>query len=431
MDEKLEKAGFFGKCLLYIRMLGPGLITGASDDDPGGIGTYSQTGAQFGYAQLWTALFTAPLMIAVQEACARIAMQTGNGLAGTIKQHYPRWLLYACILLLCIANTVNIGADLGAMAASVQMLLGFPFVLWLAVIALISILLQVFISYRLYARILRYLTFTLLSYIFVALVVPQDWGAVLRHTFIPTIQFTGAYWLNLVAILGTTISPYLFFWQADQEIEEEIAHGKITMQSRRGVSRGDLKRMRYDVAVGMILSNLVTWFIIITAASTLYRSGNMHIDTAVEAAQALRPIAGNFAYLLFAAGIIGTGFLVVPILAGSTAYAVAESFDWCEGLFLKFLQAPGFYAIIILSTVVGALLNIIGISPIRALYYSAAVNGIIAPPLLVIIMLIAGNRNIMGQRASGPLSKTLGWIATMLMSLAAIGLFLNIRSAFR
>lgn len=428
-EKKLEhSSGPWEKLKIYLKALGPGLITGASDDDPSGIGTYSQTGAQFGYAQLWTALFAFPLMTAVQEICARIALQTGSGLADALRKHYPRSVLYFCVGLLFIANTINLGADLGAMAAAAQLLIGLPHLVWLLAITLISVILEIFVAYKRYARVLRYLTLSLFAYFLVPLVSHQDWGQALRDTVIPTIQFNRPYLLNLVAILGTTISPYLFFWQASQEIEEEIDEGKKTVRSRKGVSDVELKWMRTDVFAGMLLSNVVMWFIIATTASTLFQHGVKNVDSATKAAEALRPIAGEFAYLLFAVGIIGTGLLAVPILAGSAAYAVAETFKLRRGLYLQLRQAPGFYGIIAFSTALGFLMNFIGINPIQALYYTAVLNGVIAPPLLVIIMLIGSNRAIMKSKVNGRLSNILGWITTIVISIAALALLLSLVS---
>ena len=392
-EKELRQNGWQGRVLVYLKSLGPGLITGASDDDPSGIGTYSQTGAQFGYAQLWMAIFTFPLMTAVQEMCARIALHTGRGLADIIREYYPKAILYISVLLLFIANTINIGADLGAMADSGQSLLSIPFWIWLVAFTLLIIVLQIFVSYKQYARLLRFLTFSLFTYVLVAFVVSQEWRQVLYSTIIPTIQFNKDYMLNLVAVLGTTISPYLFFWQAAQEVEEEIDSGKTTKDTRKGVSRTELKWMRTDVMSGMLVSNLVMWFIIITTASTLFRSGINDIDSASKAAQALRPIAGRFASVLFAAGIVGTGLLAVPILAGSSAYAIAETLRWREGLYLKLRQAWGFYGVIAFSTILGAAMNFVGINPIKALYYTAVINGLVAPPLLWLIMLIGNNRD--------------------------------------
>ena len=425
-EKEMRRSGPFGKLKVYLKALGPGLVTGASDDDPSGIGTYSQTGAQFGYAQLWTAPFTFPLMAVTQEICARIALHTGCGLADLIRRHYPKPVLYVCVWLLFVANTVNLGADLGAMAASGQLLLDLPFQVWLVGITFISTTLQIFVNYKRYARVLRYLTLSLFAHVLVAFVSPQDWGQISRNTLIPTVQLSRDYLLNLVAILGTTISPYLFFWQASQEIEEKIDEGKTTAKARKGVTRVELKWMRTDVISGMLLSNLVMWFIIATAGSTLFSKGMTDIDSAPKAAEALKPIAGDFAYLLFAAGIIGTGLLAVPILAGSAAYAIAETLKLREGLYLKLRQAPGFYGVILFSTLIGFALNLTGINPIRALYYAAVLNGIIAPPLLVMIMLIGNNQKIMKDKVNGRISSAVGWITAILMAIAAAGLLLSL-----
>ncbi len=425
-EQESQQSGPLGKVKVFLKVLGPGLITGASDDDPSGIGTYSQTGAQFGYAQLWTALFTFPLMAVVQEICGRIALQTGAGLAENIRKNYPKPVLYFCVLLLVIANTINIGADLGAMAASGQLILNLPFFVWLIGMTLLIIALQVFIDYKRYTQFLRLLTLSLFAYILVVFVVPVDWGQALRSTVIPTFQFNHDYILNIAAILGTTISPYLFFWQAGQEVEEQIDEGKTTPQSRKGTTRVDIKWMRADVISGMFLSNVVMWFIIVTTAATLNSQGIHTIDSAAKAAEALKPIAGPFATILFAAGIIGTGSLAVPILAGSSAYAVAETFQINEGLYLKLRQARGFYAVIIIATLVGAAINFLGINPIQALYYSAVLNGVAAPPLMIMIMLISNNGKIMEDKRNGIWSNVVGWVATVAMSAAAVAVLLTL-----
>jgi len=424
-ETQFRQSGVWGKVKIFFNNLGPGLITGASDDDPSGIGAYSQTGAQFGYAQLWTAIFTFPLMAAIQEICARMALETGSGLAEVISQYYPKPVLYGCVLLLFVANTINLGADLGAMSAAGQLLVPLPFLVWLVGITGLTVGLEIFVEYRRYARLLRFLTLSLFAYVLTAFVVRQDWGQVLYRTVIPTFPFNRAYLMNLVAVLGTTISPYLFFWQASQEVEEEIDEGKLTPLARRGVSKAELKWMRTDVVAGMFFSNVVMWFIIVTAAATLYRNGVTDIDSATKAAEALRPLAGPFAFLLFAAGIVGTGLLAAPILAGSAAYAVAETFKWPESLALKLKQAPGFYGVIALATVIGAAMNLLGVNPVKALYYSAILNGLVAPPLLIMLMLMSNNRRIMRARINGRLSNLLGWITTLAMTAAAVALLVS------
>lgn len=417
--EKLKK---------LFKVIGPGFITGASDDDPSGIGTYSQTGAQFGYTQLWTALFSYPFMTVIQEMCGRIGMVTGKGLAGIIKRHYPRWILYFSVLLLVIANTINIGADLGAMASSGQMLLGVPFIFWLLTMTVASLILQVLVPYPQYARFLKYLTLALFAYIITAFIVKQPWHSVLKATFIPSFSFSKPYLLNIVAILGTTISPYLFFWQANEEVEQEIEEHKIEAigQGRPKINKCDIRDMRIDTMVGMLFSNLVMYFIIVTVASTLGVHNIRNIETATQAAQALKPLAGDFAFLLFAAGIIGTGFLAVPILAGSASYAVAETFGWDEGLGKKFNEARGFYGVIIACTLIGLLVNFTSIPPFKMLYYTAIFNGLCAPPLMIIIMLISNNQKIMGKYTNSGFSNAMGWIITILMTIAAIAVLLTI-----
>jgi len=406
---------------------GPGFITGASDDDPSGIATYSQTGAQFGYTQLWTALFSFPFMTVIQEMCGRIGMVTGKGLSGVIATNYSKKILYFSILLLLIANTINIGADLGAMASSAQLLIPAPFIILLLTITALSLILEVFVSYKVYSKMLKYLTFSLFSYIIVAFVVKQDWSKILSATFIPTISFNRDYFLNIVAILGTTISPYLFFWQSDEEVEEEVEFHKIRAMGKGvpKITKIDVRDMRIDTIVGMFFSNLVMFFIIVTTASTLGAIGITNINTATDAAEALRPIAGNFTFFLFAAGVIGTGLLAVPVLSGSASYAISEAFGWKEGLSRKFKQAHGFYGIITIATLLGLLVNFTNIPPFRILYYTAVLNGIVAPPLMVLILLISNNPKIMGKYTSNTFSNIAGWAITLVMTFAAFALLLS------
>lgn len=408
----------------WLKKIGPGFITGASDDDPSGIATYSQTGAQFGYGQLWVALFSFPFMAFIQEMCGRIGMVTGKGLALVIKKHYTKPLLYGAVGLLFIANTINIGADLGAMAAAGQLLLGIPFVVWLIGITLITVVLEVFVPYPTYAKFLKYLTLSLFAYVATVFVIKQDWAAIAWATFIPSIQFSKAYLLNIVALLGTTISPYLFFWQADEEVEEEVAEHKLKAmgKGKPNINRRDIRSMRIDTVIGMLFSNLVMFFIIVTVASTLGANGIHSIETADQAASALRPFAGDLAFLLFAAGIIGTGLLAVPILAGSASYALAETLNWKASLSKKFSQAHGFYIVIILATLLGVLVNFTPIKPFQMLYYTAILNGVCAPPLMVLILLIGNNKKIMGEYSNSKSSNILGWTITVIMSIAAIAL---------
>lgn len=406
------------------KFLGPGFITGASDDDPSGIATYSQTGALFGFGQLWTAPFSFPLMTAVQEMCGRIGLVTGKGLAGVIKTHYSKKVLYFSVTLLVIANTINIGADLGAMAASAQLLFGFPFIFWLLFMVVTTLLLEVLVSYKTYSKYLKYLTLALFSYVATAFVVKVDWRTVFLSTVFPHLELSKTYLLNIVAILGTTISPYLFFWQASEEVEEEVAHHKLRAMGagQPKVTPKDVSRLRLDTIIGMFFSNLIMWFIIIATGATLFPRGISTIQSVSDAAMALRPFAGDFAFFLFALGIIGTGLLAVPILCGSAAYAVSESFGWKEGLYLKIKKAHGFYGVITIATLIGVLINFIGISPIAALYYTAIINGIIAPPLLLIILLISNNKKIMGERVNNGLVNILGVATVAVMSIAALAL---------
>ncbi|MBI2074360.1 MAG: divalent metal cation transporter [Candidatus Levybacteria bacterium] len=412
----------------FFKTLGPGFITGASDDDPSGIATYSQTGALFGFQQAWTAPFSFPFMVVVQEMCGRIGLVTGRGLAGVIRQHYSKKLLYPTVLLLFVANTINIGADLGAMAASAELIFGLPFFFWLFVTVFLTLTLEILVSYKNYSRYLRYLTFALFSYILAAFFIKIDWVHVLRATIIPNIQFTNTYLINIVAVLGTTISPYLFFWQASEEVEEEVAHHKLRQMGAGNpkVTPKDITRLRIDTVIGMFFSNLIMWFIIVTTGATLFPAGIHTINSASQAALALRPFAGDFAFVLFALGIIGTGLLAVPILAGSASYAVSEAFGWKEGLYRKLFKAPGFYGVIAIATLIGFFINFIGINPISTLYYTAVINGIIAPPLLIIILIVANNRGVMGKRVNGITSNILGIFVTLLMSVAGILLLLNL-----
>ncbi len=410
-----------------LKVIGPGFITGSADDDPSGIATYSQTGALFGFNQLWVALYSFPFMTAVQEACGRIGIVTGKGLAGVIRKYYSRPLLYFCIGILLLANTVNIGADLGAMASSAQLLLGLPFSLWLIIMVVITLLLEVFVSYRVYARVLKYFAFSLFSYVIVAFILKQDWSKIFYATFTPSFVLSKNYIINLAALLGTTISPYLFFWQADEEVEEEVVEHKLVMMGRGvpKVSRGDIKKMRFDTSIGMFFSQATMFFIIISAASTLGIHGIMNIQTADQAAEALRPLAGDFTFLLFALGIVGIGLLAVPVLAGSASYAIAEAFGWKEGLYRKFKQAHGFYGVITIATLLGLLINFSPLKPFQVLYYTAVLNGICAPPLLAMIFIIGNNKEIMGKYTNSLLSNLAGALITTVMAVVAIIVILS------
>lgn len=411
------------------RVLGPGLITGASDDDPSGIGTYAVAGASLGFAMLWTALFTFPLMSAVQNVCARIGMVSGTGLAGVLRQHYPRPILYGAVALLSVANTINVGADLGAIADALHLVVGVDAIWLVAPIAASVLALQILGSYRLIARVFKWLTLALFAYAVEAFVVRPDLAATLRASLVPTFSFEPLYVTTLVAILGTTISPYLFFWQSSEEVEEEIDMGRTTPESRRGASPAEIRHSVIDVNVGMGISNLIMYFVILVTAVTLFAAGRTDISSAADAAEALRPLAGDFATVLFAAGMIGAGILAVPILSGSAAYAVAEAFGWRYGLAERWETAKPFYGAIVLSTLVGVLLNFSGVQSIDALYWTAVLNGVVAPPVLVLVMLAARNRRVMGEQTIGPLLTVLGWTAAACMFLALAGLVVSIGRA--
>lgn len=406
----------------YWHALGPGLTTGASDDDPSGIATYSQAGAQHGFGFLWLAPLTFPLMSVVQEMCARIGMVTGRGLAGNIRIHFSRRMLRFVTLLLFAANAFNIGADLGAMAKAVQLLRpSFSFG-WLVVgFAVLSLLLQVLMPYAKYARYLKWLALVLLSYIVSAILAKIDWSEAVRATFVPELTFNRDSLLLVCAILGTTISPYLFFWQTSQEVEEEILEGKTTLRERRSATApAQIKRMRIDVWSGMFLSNLVMFFIIAVCGWVLFPHGITNITSAAQAAEALRPFAGDATYYLFAIGIIGTGMLAIPVLAGSSSYAVSESLKWKGSLHSQLKQAHAFYGVIIISMMVGLGLNFVGIDPIKALIYSAAANGIVAPFVLFFIVKLSSNRKLMGHWTNHRSTTYIGWLTTLLMAAAGI-----------
>lgn len=406
----------------YWHMLGPGLTTGASDDDPSGIATYSQTGAQFGYQFLWLSLWTFPLMAMVQEMCARIGLVTGRGLAHNIRVHFSKKVLHICTVLLFAANTFNIGANLGAMAKGVQLLNpSLNFSLLVVGFAIFSLLLQIFTPYVRYARYLKWLALILLSYILSAILANLNWGDIAQQAIIPNFSFTKEHILILCAVLGTTISPYLFFWQTSQEVEEQILQGKTTVHQRRGYTDPkDIKSMRIDVWVGMLLSNVVMFFIIAACGGILFPNGITEITSAAQAAEALRPFAGDATYFLFAIGIIGTGLLAIPVLAGASSYALAESFNWKEGLYRNLQQAYAFYGVIIISMLVGLAINFIGIDPIKALIYSAVANGLVAPVILLMIVLISSNKKVMGHWRNKPHVTVVGWIVFGLMAIAGL-----------
>ncbi|HUC79237.1 MAG TPA: Nramp family divalent metal transporter [Candidatus Saccharimonadales bacterium] len=405
----------------YWYTLGPGLTTGASDDDPSGIASYSQAGAQYGLGLLWMAAFTFPLMAVVQEMCARIGLVTGRGLAGNIRKHFGKKVLYVSTILLFAANTFNIGADIGAMAKAVQLLSPrINFSLLTIGFSILILLLQVLTPYVKYAKYLKWLALVLFVYIASAILAHPNWSSIAHHSIIPHITFSKNQILIICALLGTTITPYLFFWQTSQEIDEEIAAGETTIAERVGSSKTQIKSMRVDVWSGMFISNLVMFFIIAACGSILFSHGITNITSAAQAAQALRPFAGNATYLLFAIGIIGTGLLAIPVMAGASAYAVSESIGKRQGLNSKLKQASAFYGIIIISMLIGLGLNFIGLDPIKALIYSAVGNGIVAPVILILILLIARSENIMGEWKNGKLSSTLAWILTFLMTVSGV-----------
>jgi NRAMP (natural resistance-associated macrophage protein)-like metal ion transporter len=405
-----------------LRVLGPGFITGASDDDPSGIGTYASIGAAFGFAALWLAPASFPLMAAVQFICAKVGMVCGTGLAGVLRRHYPRGVLYPAVVALVAANTINAGVDIGAIAAGINLLIPLPISVLIVPISVVILTLQLWGSYRLIARTFKWLTLALFAYIGAAYFAHPDWSAVVRGTLVPTMRLDEPFLMALVAVLGTTISPYLFFWQASEEVEEEISAGRTEEVQRQGATDAELRIAAWDVDLGMFFSNVVMYFIILATAATLHAAGQTEIGSAAEAARALEPLAGRAAKALLALGLIGAGFLAVPILTGAGAYAAAEAWGWRYGLDEKPRQAKPFYAVIVGATLVGMLINFIGINPITALYWTAVLNGLLAPPLLVLIMLMANNRAVMGARTNGRLLNALGWAATAAMTAAAAGL---------
>jgi NRAMP (natural resistance-associated macrophage protein)-like metal ion transporter len=405
-------------------VMGPGLISGASDDDPSGIATYSQAGAQFAYSMGWTLLFTYPLMCAIQLISAQVGRVTGRGLAGNIREYYPAWLLYPMVGLLVVANTINLGADLGAMAAALHLLIAGADVVYIVGFAVVTVLAEVFIRYSRYASVLRWLTLSLFAYVGCVFVVGVPWLTVAKNLVLPQISLTGDYLTVVVAVFGTTISPYLFFWQANSEVEDEREDPKAKPLIRAPEQAPvQMARIRIDTLVGMGFSNLIALFIMLTTAATLNAHHITDIQTSSQAAEALRPIAGPLAFTIFALGIIGTGLLAVPVLAGSAAYAVGESLRWRVGLTQRPGRARAFYATIALATLVGAILNFTPLDPIKALFWSAVINGVAAVPIMVMIMVMASRRKVMGPFTLRPLLKTFGWLATAAMAAAAIGMF--------
>ncbi len=409
-------------------IVGPGVITGAADDDPSGIATYSQTGAQFGYGQLWTSLLLLPFMTAVQEACARIGAVTGKGITAIIKEHYNKKILYGILGLVFLANTINIGADLGAMGAAVRLVLPVNFVIPILFFSVLILVLQIFISYRNYSKILKWLVLSLLAYPLTLFLIDVPWGEVLKATFVPHIELSLAFLFIITGVFGTTISPYMFFWQASEEVEEEKKRGLIK-NGKPQITKSFLRLLRIDNFIGMMSSQIVSWSIIVVSATVLNTNGVTNINTAADAARALEPLvhtfpaAGFLAKLIFALGVIGLGLLAVPVLSASASYVVSEALSWKEGLNLKLKKAHGFYGVIIVATLIGLLINFIGIDPIKALVFSAVFNGVVSVPLIFIIGKIAKNEKIMGEYKSGVFSRVFIWGTFIIMGLAAGAMF--------
>ncbi|MBU6483254.1 MAG: Nramp family divalent metal transporter [Betaproteobacteria bacterium] len=407
----------------FFERLGPGLITGAADDDPSGIATYSQAGAQFGLGMLWSVLLTTPLMIGIQVVSARIGRVTGHGIARNIRDHYSRTLLVFIVSLLLVANTLNIAADLGAMGEALQLVTGGPSHGYALAFGVFVVLLQLFIPYRRLAPLLKWLTLFLFAYVAVLFTVRIPWGQLIAATILPPVKLTREYLMLLVGVLGTTISPYLFFWQASQEVEEQrMVAGEMPLREATEGARRHLRRIKFDTWLGMVFSNAIAFAIMLTTAVTLHDAGITNIETSAQAAQALRPLAGDLAFTLFAAGIIGTGLLAVPVLAGSAAYAVAEAMEWPIGHGLQPMEAKGFYGIIILATLLGAGIDFTSVDPIKALIWSAVLNGIVAVPIMVVMMRMAVRTEIMGAFVIKRRLKRLGWIATALMAITVVAM---------
>jgi len=417
----IEKKGFFKKTREYWKMVGPGITTGAADDDPSGIATYSQAGARYGYGLLWLAVFTFPILVLIQEMCARIALVTGRGLAANIKLYFPRSVLLVCVTLLFFANSFNIGADISAMAETFRLLVpSVPTYVLIFGFGLICVLFEIFISYKKYSSYLKWMTLALVAYVLAGLLINFDTTELLKGAFVPSFEFSKEYILLFAAMIGTTISPYLFFWQTSQEVEEGILRGQSTVKERQKDGPKDIRPMRFDVIVGMFMSNLVMFFIIAVCAKTLHLHGITNIETAADAASALKPIAGNLSYVLFTLGILGTGFLAIPVLAASSAYALSEAFKHKEGLYLKMREARFFYYTIVASVVLGLLFNLTGISAITGLIYSSVANALIAPIIMVFIVMLASNKHIMGVHVNNRWISLLGWGIVALMFFVCI-----------
>jgi len=406
------------------KQLGPGLVTGASDDDPSGIATYSQVGARFGYGMLWTMLLSYPLIAAIQEICARIGRVTGGGLAANLRRYYPKWILYSVLSLMSLANIFNLGADLGAMGAAASLLLPGDSRIYIVIFAVASVLAELFTPYSKYATYLKWLTLSLFAYVGTAFYVHVPWSEVVHAVVVPKVEITREYLTALIAVLGTTISPYLFFWQASQEVEEVTCNpGEEALKQAPQQARSQLGRIRLDTYIGMALSNMVAFFIILTTAATLHAHGIHEISSSAQAALALRPLAGRYAFLLFVCGVVGTGLLAVPVLAGSAAYGIGEARRWRVGLERKPKEAVRFYAAIGAATLVGSSLNFFGIDPIKALFWAAVLNGLVAAPLMVVIMIMASSPKVMGKFTIPRHLRVVGWIATVVMVCVCLGVF--------
>ncbi len=409
----------------FFKILGPGLITGAADDDPSGVATYAVTGASLGYASLWTMIVTLPMMVAAQLMSVKVALVTGRGLAGVLRRHYPPIVVLPAVLGLVIANTINAGADIGAIAAAVNLLVPIPIIAMIIPIAAVILALQVMGTYHQIASVFKWTTLALFAYIGASFLARPDFGAVVRGTLLPSVSLDSKWLTVLVAVLGTTISPYMWFWQASQEVEERVAIGHRRLWQRKDTSEKEMKYATWDVDIGMVFSNVVAYFVILATAATLFKAGKTDIKSAAEAAEALRPLAGDAARLLFALGLMGTGFLAVPVLTGSGAYALAEALGWKVGLNEKPRRARGFYAIVAGSTVVGMAINFVGINPVDALFWTAVINGFLTPPLLGLLMHVSNNKHVMGERVNGVGLNVVGGITTLIMAAAAVGLLVT------
>lgn len=403
---------------------GPGFVTGASDDDPSGIATYTQTGARFGLTLMWTSLLMLPMMSAVQEMVARIGMVSGQGLTSVVRRRLPRWVLFLFVGLIVSANTINIGADLGAMSDAMRLIVpGVPFAVMAILFTVLILVLEVFVTYKTYARILKWFALALFSYALTLIVVTNDWGNLLSSLFTFRWEWSKEFLLMIVALLGTTISPYLFVWQSNEEVEEEIADGKTSVASRRGATKEDIGDMRKDTFVGMAFSQVIMFCIVATAANAFFINGLHDIETSAQAAQALEPLAGPLATWVFAIGVIGVGMMAVPVLSASASYALSEAFGWKEGLYKKFRQAHGFYGVITLSTIVGLLINFVGIDPIQGLIWAAVLNGLATPPLIAIILKLANDKRVMGKWTNGALSNTIGIFTLVVTTICSVLFF--------